>query len=418
MIMLLLLLMLMLLLRTVNPWFIRTQIQRRNLVPTRPWMTRLGQQPSSLEPADEDRNSMVNAHLDPPSSTNHKRSDGDQSSTSSPNKRVGNVGGCDGVTEISDSGIIEWSPLPPPPPNNDFAFQQQKTSIAFAHPYFYQFGGIMASREPELYWKLVAKEADYYKKARDLTFGESTVRSVFQRPVEEWKFLFEQVGINLERVVPYFMRGACVEDVLAERRIIPLSNPEEVQRFEEKCVSLSIMHSLFVRQPFYDRIIPVAYVSGSRGSGKTCFALVYASDVDYQGLPKAAKRATVYFQLPPTIAILLRVRQNAEENCDLLVSWIKVKIQEECRVALTKQLDMHLSVVVDEAGASEWNGFFEVKENISRLIEKLRPLAKSLFLVVCGTSGPPGTGSSAPRNPVFRMPPWPSDELVRVFRKI
>jgi hypothetical protein len=66
----------------------------------------------------------------------------------------------------------------------------------------------------------------------------------------------------------------------------------------------------------------------------------------------------VYIQQPPAIAIQPNDKDYyVPAKDELLVSWIKVKIQEECRVALTKQLDMHLSVVVDEAGAPEWNGF-------------------------------------------------------------
>jgi NRPS condensation-like uncharacterized protein len=92
------------------------------------------------------------------------------------------------------------------------------------------------------------------------------------------------------------MRGACIEDVLAKRRIILLSNRDETQCFEKKYVTLRAQYMLTkgVTRNLFNRIAPVCYVLGSRGSGKTFFALLYAARVDLSNLRKTVKRASVH----------------------------------------------------------------------------------------------------------------------------
>jgi hypothetical protein len=366
-----------------------------------------------------------NSHVLAPSTTagtlNRKRS-GDCQMCSSPisKQRAALVGSCGDETNSDNGGVIIRGP-----PTNYLAFLQQKASIAFAHPYFYQMDDPTESEQEQ--WEFAARISALYKEYRDLTFKESTVRDVFQQPVEEWKRQFEREGIDIEKVLPYYMRGSCMEDVLANRHIIALSNPEEVQRFEKKYVPLEAERALTEHVPnvVYARIPSVCYVLGSRGSGKTFFALEYATYGDlFDFWSPITKRATIYLQPIPPIAVVPKTEnyatrtKNAEEILDLLVSSIKMKLQEKCRVVLTKQLDMHLSVVADEAGAPEWKGFFESRCHTESFVHKLASLAKSSFLVICGTSPRAGMYCSQPDNPVFHMLPWSSEDLMSVLKKI
>jgi multisubunit Na+/H+ antiporter MnhC subunit len=60
---------------------------------------------------------------------------------------------------------------------------------------------------------------------------------------------------------------------------------------------------------------------------------------------------------------------------------------------------MHVSLAIDEAGASYLNGFFENVDNTMKIVCALESMADSILLVICGTgvtaeTSPPGVNLS------------------------
>jgi hypothetical protein len=94
-------------------------------------------------------------------------------------------------------------------------------------------------------------------------------------------------------------------------------------------------------------------------------------------------------------------------NLDFLITWIRKEIERICGMPLPPKLKMHLSVIVDEAGAPELNRFFEQRENVYYFAEKLEGLADSVFLqlVISGTGVTGAMFSSKADCPKYRMRP-------------
>jgi hypothetical protein len=65
------------------------------------------------------------------------------------------------------------------------------------------------------------------------------------------------------------------------------------------------------------------------------------------------------------------------------------------------KLDMHLSVVLDEAGALELSGHFEKKNVVTEMIRELEKLATSVRLVICGTGL--AAENFSPQNDAFKF---------------
>jgi hypothetical protein len=310
------------------------------------------------------------------------------------------------------------------PPANDDAFQQELASIAFAPSYFYHVDSPDESEQEQ--WTSAVKKAAFFQEYRESAFRGLTVREVFQQPAEVWQRQFKSAGIDFEKVTPYDLSGTSIEDILVKRRIVPLSDVEEVKRFEEMYVPLVAERYLSdgqtVSNATYSRMKKVCFVLGSSGSGKTFFALQHAADI--LDLAEGTKRTTLYFQpisaiaATPNIGDAMLAEDAGETYLDPLMTWIKAKIATACRMPLTTKLNMHLSVIVDEAGAPELNGFFEDRENIDNFIEQLGHLADSVFLVLCGTGVTGAMYSSKTECPKYRMRPWPSDDLESVLVKV
>jgi hypothetical protein len=309
------------------------------------------------------------------------------------------------------------------PPANDDAFQQELTSIAFAQSYFYHVDSPAESEQEQ--WDFAAKTSAFFQEYRESAFKGFTVREVFQQPAEVWQRYFKSAGIKLEKAVPYDLSGTSIEDILVKRRIVPLNNPWEVQLFNDKHVPLVTERDLIKRETAstYLRIPKVCFVLGSRGSGKTFLAMQHANSFRHLNLPEGTKCAALYFQpIEADIEPIARESMYAEgapkTNLDFLLTWIRKEIERICDMPLPPKLNMHLSVIVDEAGAPELNHFFEQRKNVYYFAEKLEGLADSVFLVISGTGVTEAMFSSKADCPKYRMRPWPSDDLESVLTKV
>jgi hypothetical protein len=105
----------------------------------------------------------------------------------------------------------------------------------------------------------------------------------------------------------------------------------------------------------------------------------------------------------------------------MLVDWIKKTLKTEVKsfdADLGKALDMHVTFVLDEAGSSALDDYFEKKETIKRLYAALKPFAASIRLIVCGTGL---TGENVcSQSDVFkiRMKEWDQADIMIVARKL
>jgi hypothetical protein len=161
---------------------------------------------------------------------------------------------------------------------------------------------------------------------------------------------------------------------------------------------------------------------GSSGSGKTFFCLQHLKNfLNDSGLDSA----TLYFKaagLEGESAVDWASKeapaQVVAEITDVLDDYIK----DELRRVWDKStpLRMHLCVVIDEAGASVTQGFFDNRAKVRRWLAKLRSakLAQSGTLVVCGAGLMSQTFASDRDAYYFRMRPWTRNDLERVLNQL
>jgi hypothetical protein len=154
----------------------------------------------------------------------------------------------------------------------------------------------------------------------------------------------------------------------------------------------------------------ITYVSGSVGSGKTLFALGAVArrlDDDYfwrhhrESTGMRELRVTVYVNLFHFQGFITDRKDDNER-----LQWLRAKLSRLVRVLIQKQLDMHISLVLDGAGLASVKGFFESVWKVCGFYSTMREhLASSFRLIVCGTAVHTRTfGGRDLKN--IRMKPW------------
>lgn len=80
-----------------------------------------------------------------------------------------------------------------------------------------------------------------------------------------------------------------------------------------------------------------------------------------------------------------------------------------------RKLDMHVCIIIDEAGAAGVNGWFEDKARLRALCAAVKTLATSVAVVVSGT-GLTGTSvSSSDDAYFFRMKQWQPEDVAMIL---
>jgi hypothetical protein len=125
------------------------------------------------------------------------------------------------------------------------------------------------------------------------------------------------------------------------------------------------------------RLVPTALLSKDRPSSSNIQGLIQSGC----GCNKVAK-------------------ENKAKN---LIKWIREEIKKECRKTECGKLPMHVGLVLDEAGSSLFQGYFEDPELVGAVVTELDQLASSVWLVISGTGLDAGAFPSQEGAFKFRM---------------
>jgi hypothetical protein len=162
----------------------------------------------------------------------------------------------------------------------------------------------------------------------------------------------------------------------------------------------------------------ISVVIGTSGAGKTFFALKYLPGFRS---PKGMGTVGLYLHAADTGAFCagdVAINMAADIRAMNMAADIRSKLSQvdALRQAppLPAKLNMHVCVILDEAGNSDLQGWFEHKENLTLLHEQIQKnLAESVMLVVAGT-GVTGTYLDSQSDAYkFRMRPWGSADVVK-----
>jgi hypothetical protein len=253
-------------------------------------------------------------------------------------------------------------------------------------------------------------------------FGGMTVGEVRQKYTEEeLRERAESVSAMLpSKVVAFFAQGETLEDKL-HNKIIAFNAIPEVKVVEERFTRLDSSQILlenelkrfFSKQtdiePDSTRSDPAFFVLGPSGSGKSVFALKYAATFEIPTFEK--RRNTTWYLKPGNLGF------NADNlTPESLVDRMEKEILKVLNRTTYEKLDMHVSIVIDEAGDGNLGDFFEKNENISRLLKLIDGLASSVRLVICGTGLTTKNLDSGKDACKFRMQPWGAGDLDAILR--
>jgi hypothetical protein len=312
---------------------------------------------------------------------------------------------------------------------NDFVaplFDEIKDKPAaevFARPWFYY----KDTGNPEADRKLARQKASEQDRSRQRVFRNETVKEILSSftNAEDLIDFFIDVAIRdvKTKIYPY-TDFLSIEDLLDGFAVVCLGTDgaEELKRIKDRYVPLEISTNITQEafpsvMPYDSRTPKVCFVLGSSGSGKTFFSVKHAALVG-SSKSREKKSATLYVLPGCTPAFEKGNEVATEEKAENLINWIKEGIKKECRKTECKKLQMHISLVLDEAGSSLFQGYFEDRELVGAVLKELDQLASSVWLVISGTGLDAGAFPSQEGAFKFRMKSWKYEDLVLVLTSI
>jgi hypothetical protein len=327
-------------------------------------------------------------------------------------------------------------------PEVNEAFYQSLARIAFAREYFY-FDDTTSEKnltkaEIEARWKVARKRVSLYVRIRKIEFKNDSVQVVLSRK-EDLKELFTKAGISaFKKKIQPLIPGLSNEEKLAKKQIIALNADAEVRNYKEQYVSLddSVTRkriALDALKPLSasKRSMPLIFVLGSSGSGKTFAALELGSSYKLYS-SEQLKSTTLYLNA----AVFVKEespKYDTTTNDDpatqrekwqgklvrKLVKWINKGIKKNLHTpnSEVEVLNMHVSVIIDEAGSPALQGTFENLQNVSKLVAKLVRIASSLLVIITGTGVDATVFSSEETCNKVRLTAWTKTDLYKVMEK-
>ena len=287
----------------------------------------------------------------------------------------------------------------------------QKALDVFSNPYFYA---------NETFAKSAEDRRKHY--LSDMTVGQVFKSYVFQ---QERGYLCDWIYTLPNRVESFFAPAyESVEAILALHEIIVLDGKEDVDKFDKRAVPLPILQDLLdttTAKPDskqeLSRALKLALVLGSSGSGKTFFSLQYLAH-NLHIKSGVEKKVTIYLyaKRAPGIKFFLDKEPNPEAAVDLC-KWIKKATEEQINREIKKVLNMHVCIIIDEAGDLDIKLWFESLAMLSRLCHEAEKMADSVAVVVSGTGLTGQNLSSVDDAYVFRLKPWRAIDFVKVLER-
>lgn len=313
-------------------------------------------------------------------------------------------------------------PLAPPSPPK--YHKDDKAAMVLANPYFYQ-----GSQEI----------ADMFQKDRASVLGDKTVEQVFcefalgghndkvPREMEKCidrglNYLGQKTKCDIQLIKDYFADATYThEDVFVARKIIDLSWGAEKEIFVDRAVeNIPMVHD--VLSTTLNRVngkgetrrdLPLAFVLGCSGSGKTFFSLQQlAKNFLNNNNNNKLRAAAVYLYADDIFGAKLTTDANAAKE---VIKGIKAKIQLSTGLEIKEELDMHLNIIIDEAGSYGLRAWFEDREMVTNLCVEAKGLAKSVGVILTGTGFTARNFDSINDAYVFRMKQWQVSDLAMLF---
>jgi hypothetical protein len=313
------------------------------------------------------------------------------------------------------------------------SFYEELAKYAFARPYFYYrpYDRRVHYRFWKNMWNSARERSDHYYGSREKYFGDLTVREVLRQSDQynEIGAMFRRVGIRFAAIEEYY--GFRPTEEMLHGKIFALTDQDVVDTVEREYVNVStecydnkrghqVIHQIAHQWYFIlTGRVSTGFVVGPRGSGKTFYALKQAAFRD-RYIEKKEKHATLYVR--PAHACDMNGNMILGSGSRLwdahnLAMWIKDRLEQEYGRRVEDMLEMHLTIVLDEAGSSALNGFFEDLMNISACLEKLQYLARSVRLVLVDTKGESSWSGNSWYS-VYRMRPWTRIDTEQVLQKL
>jgi hypothetical protein len=341
-------------------------------------------------------------------------------------QRLNSVGQSLSVSEIQEKWNDHDKDDKKKPEN--VAFYDEVAKYAFARRHFYYDKEYLSSEKSmnqteveDARWQTAQSLASTFQVIRNDKFQELSVREVLKK--DNVQQLLSTVGIFAfeDRIKP-LLTVQTIEEKLSQLVFIALNEGEEVEKYKNNKVVLTNQNAIVgaaIDRVKVSRHLSIMFVLGSSGSGKTFLALELANSFK-QPHRKQLKRVTLYLH-PAKFFADLKVKINDNDlfgPVNHLVKWmldaVRVRIYETENL---KKLNMHVSVVLDEAGSPALNGYFEKSFVLSHLVTMLQQYARSISVIVTGTGVTATTFSSQSECYKFRLTSWKREDLLLVMKK-
>jgi hypothetical protein len=296
-------------------------------------------------------------------------------------------------------------------------------TLTFACPPYDETQSALLVLNDAFFYHGKSNVADLYVEERTRHLGNKTIGEIVTEFImlePKWGKLASRIGCNVESLQEFFEQQPdpdAATKALNKKRVYIAADhgiEDEMKRFEW----FVSYEGLFAEDLYSDNDHPppgdITFVMGSSGSGKTLFSLGAVATRDDKNTVNKRKilgmSVTVYLNLSRFSQFV------SEMDGKKRLRYLREKLSQFAGVPIKEQLDMHVSLVLDEAGSASVRGHFERKQNVLDFYKEMTELGTSFWLVVCGT-GVFGTelasGSDCRK---IRMKQWSQVEFLIIAR--
>jgi hypothetical protein len=285
----------------------------------------------------------------------------------------------------------------------------------FSNPYFYDDDDTVAEKKREKRERVFRPDTTIDQIRRQ--YGDNNLIKLAEA-IESY---------SVTRIVDYFASANVpIERLLAEREIVPLDGtlPKsgEILTYNERRVKGGVPTTIEILDELQSsdkRTYRLCYVLGSSGSGKTFFCLEHLRDFRNDD---AMDSVTLYFKaagLEGASAVDYSSpnapRQMADAIKERVGLWVRLYLRRVWD--MSAPLAMHVCLVLDEAGATPTQGFFDDKAKVINLLVAIdaAKIAQSVFVVACGAGLLSETFESVNEAYYVRMKPWKRSDVEKVI---
>jgi hypothetical protein len=256
------------------------------------------------------------------------------------------------------------------------------------------------------------------------------LRKMKRDDLPKFNDVIRRAGVSsYPEVERFFARdGFPIEALIGERGILVLNGAPERELFEERYVEdVPGVNATFAEPEAKKsdngrggRSEPLCFVVGGSGAGKTFFAM--REELRTFRKPGGLRHSATVYVKPVNLDRDVPNFGDAAAPRRLVAS-IRRLIEEDVQNYIRpswrwKKLDIHLCLVLDEAGARDLMGFFDQRGPVLELIKEAKTvLATSVVVVVCGTNISGTKFSSTEEAYFFRMKPWGKHDLITLLEK-